>query len=154
MLPNNSKLQKCTTQTRSKKKQERINSNFSSLQTGYHKITANTSNVSPGAQVAPPNEIQEYIDARYLSTCEALWRAFEYDIHFRVPSVERLVVHLPGLNHVRYEPGADLHALLASSAAKNTMLTEWFETNLRHEQARCLTYCDFPKKWTWDASAR
>ena len=120
----------------------------------YFEITANTSNVSPGAHVAPPNEIQEYIDARYLSTCEALWRAFEYDIHFRVPSVERLVVHLPGLNHVRYEPGADLHALLASSAAKNTMLTEWFETNLRHEQARCLTYCDFPKKWTWDASAR
>jgi hypothetical protein len=89
----------------------------------YFEITANTSNASPGAQVAPPNEIQEYIDARYLSTCEALWCAFEYDIHFRVPSIERLVVHLPGLNHVRYEPGVDLHALLASSAAKNTMLT-------------------------------
>jgi hypothetical protein len=42
----------------------------------YFEITANTSNASPGAQVAPPNEIQEYIDARYLSTCEALWRAF------------------------------------------------------------------------------
>jgi hypothetical protein len=99
----------------------------------YFEITANTSNALPGAQVAPLNEIQEYIDARYLSTCEALWRAFEYDIHFRVPSVEQLVVHLPGLNHVRYEPGADLHALLASSTAKNTMLTEWFETNLRPE---------------------
>jgi hypothetical protein len=71
-----------------------------------------------------------------------------------VPFVERLVVHLPGLNHVRYEPGANLHVLLSSSAAKSTMLTEWFEANLRHEQARCLTYCDFPKQWTWDASTR
>jgi hypothetical protein len=35
MLPNNSKPQKSTTRKRSKK-QERINSNFSSLQTGYH----------------------------------------------------------------------------------------------------------------------
>ncbi|WVZ88743.1 hypothetical protein U9M48_035226 [Paspalum notatum var. saurae] len=120
----------------------------------YFEITAKTSNASPGPQLAPPNEIQEYINARYLSTCEALWRGFEYDIHFRVPPVERLVVHLPGLNHVRYEPGADLRALLASPAAKSTMLTEWFEANLRHEEARHLTYCEFPKEWTWDASDR
>jgi hypothetical protein len=61
----------------------------------YFELTANTTNASPGPQIAPPNEIREYIDARYLSTCEALWRIFEFDIHFRVPSVERLAVHLP-----------------------------------------------------------
>ncbi|WVZ82292.1 hypothetical protein U9M48_029572 [Paspalum notatum var. saurae] len=106
----------------------------------YFEVIAKTSNGSPGPQLAPPNEIQEYIDARYLSSCEALWRAFEYDIHFRVPPVERLSVHLPGLNHVRYEPGANLEALLASPAAKSTMLTEWFEANSKHEEARHLTY--------------
>jgi hypothetical protein len=71
-----------------------------------------------------------------------------------VPSVERLVVHLPGLNHVRYEPGTDLEELISSPLAKSTMLTKWFEANLRHEEARHLTYCDFPKEWTWDASNR
>jgi len=100
----------------------------------YFEVTAKTSNASPGPQLAPRDEIQEYIDARFLSSCEALCRAFEFDIHFRVPLVERLAVHLPGMNHVRYEPGANLHALLASRAAKSTMLTEWFEANSKHEE--------------------
>jgi hypothetical protein len=41
-----------------------------------------------------------------------------------VPAVERLTVHLPGMNYVRYEPDTDLRALLDSPKAKNTMLTE------------------------------
>lgn len=86
----------------------------------YFEVTAKTSNPSPGPQLVPRDEIQEYIDARFLSSCEAPWRTFEFDIHFRVPPVERLAVHLPGMNHVRYEPGANLHALLVSRAAKST----------------------------------
>jgi hypothetical protein len=50
------------------------------------------------------------------------------------------------MNHVRYEPGADLRAILASPAAKSTMLTAWFDANTKHEYARNLTYCDFPTK--------
>jgi hypothetical protein len=120
----------------------------------YFEVTARTANASPEPHVPPRNEIQEYIDARFLSVCEALWRAFEYDIHYRVPAVERLLVHLPGMNHVRYEPGADLRALADSSVAKCTMLTEWFEANAKHEDARHLTSCNFPKDWTWVASDR
>jgi hypothetical protein len=120
----------------------------------YFEVTAKTSNASRGPDLAPRDEIHEYIDARYLSTCEALWRTVEYDIHFRVPAVERLCVHLPGMNHVRYEPGADLRELLESPAAKSMMLTTWFDANTKHEAARDLTYCDFPKNWTWVASDR
>jgi hypothetical protein len=120
----------------------------------YFEVTAKTSNASPGPQLAPRNEIQEYFDARFLSCCEALWHSFEFDIHFRVPPVERLPVHLPGMNYVRYEPGTDLRALLNSPKAKKTMLTEWFEANLKYAEARTLTYCDFPKEWSWDASQR
>jgi hypothetical protein len=111
----------------------------------YFDVTAKTSNASLGPELAPRDEIQEYIDARYLSACEALWCAFEYDIHFRLPAVERLCVHLPGMNHIRYEPEADLRALLESPAAKNTMLTTWFDANTKHEAAREPTYRDFPK---------
>jgi hypothetical protein len=55
---------------------------------------------------------------------------------------------------VQYEPRAELQALLLSRAAKKTMLTEWFETNLKHSDACRLTYCDFPKEWSWDVSIR
>jgi hypothetical protein len=84
----------------------------------YFEVTARTSNGSPGPQLPPRNEIQEYMDARFLTACEALWRAFEFDIHYRMPPVERLWVHLPGMNHVRYEPDADLRALADSPEAK------------------------------------
>ena len=54
----------------------------------YFEVTSKTTNASPGPGLAPCDEIQEYIAARYLSVCEALWRAFEYDIYYRVPPVE------------------------------------------------------------------
>jgi hypothetical protein len=120
----------------------------------YFEVTARTSNGSPGPQLPPRNEIQEYMDARFLTACEALCRAFEFDIHYRMPPVERLWVHLPGMNHVRYEPDADQRALADSPEAKSTMLTEWFEANAKYEDARQLTYCDFPKEWTWVTSER
>lgn len=120
----------------------------------YFETTAPSGNMSPNHDLAPPDEILEYMDARFLSACEALHRIFEFDIHYRVPPVERLAVHLPGMNYVRYEYGSDLRAVLNSPAAKRTMLTEWFETNTKYEEARNLTYCDFPKEWTWDASSR
>jgi hypothetical protein len=66
----------------------------------YFEITVKTSNAYPGPEMAPPNKIQEYIDARYLPKCEAIWRILEFDIHYRTPSVERLTAHLPGMNNV------------------------------------------------------
>lgn len=120
----------------------------------YFETTAANGNMSPNHDLAPPDEILEYMDARFLSTCEALHRIYEFDIHYRVPPVERLAVHLPGMNYVRYETGSDLRALLNSPVAKRTMLTEWFETNAKDEDARSLTYCDFPTKWTWDSTSR
>ena len=34
------------------------------------------------------------------------------------------------------------------------MLTASFDANAKHGDARNLTYCDFPKEWTWCASDR
>jgi hypothetical protein len=76
-----------------------------------------------GPKMPPPNEIQEYIDAQYLSVCEAIWHLLEFDIHYRTPSIERLHVHLPSMNYVRYEPGVSLAAVLESPVANHTMLT-------------------------------
>ncbi|XP_024964284.1 uncharacterized protein LOC112504568 [Cynara cardunculus var. scolymus] len=42
------------------------------------------------------NEIKQYYDCRYLSVCEASWRIFGYDVHYRTPSVLRLLFHLLG----------------------------------------------------------
>nr|GEW41954.1 ATP-dependent DNA helicase PIF1-like [Tanacetum cinerariifolium] len=40
-------------------------------------------------------KIKDYYDCRYLSSCEAAWRIFKFDIHHRSPAVERLPFYLP-----------------------------------------------------------
>ncbi|CAN6828263.1 unnamed protein product, partial [Brassica oleracea] len=42
------------------------------------------------------NEIQDYINAQYLSACESMWQTFAFHIHKRKPSVEKLIIHLEG----------------------------------------------------------
>ncbi|CAH1443866.1 unnamed protein product [Lactuca virosa] len=44
---------------------------------------------------APVDEIKDYYDCRYLSACEASWRIYGFDVHYRYPSVVRLPFHLP-----------------------------------------------------------
>lgn len=44
--------------------------------------------------------------------------------------------------------------MLESPAAKRSMLTEWFEANKKYSKARSLTYCEFPKEWSWESSSR
>ena len=42
------------------------------------------------------DEIQIYLDGKYLSATEAVWRLFEYDLTRRDPSVQCYPIHLPG----------------------------------------------------------
>ena len=46
------------------------------------------------------NEIQDYVDARYLSACESMWRTFAFHIHKRKPSIEKLIIHLEGKQNI------------------------------------------------------
>lgn len=75
-------------------------------------------------------------------------------LHSKTPSVERLAVHLPNMNLVIYRPKANLSSLLSSNFCQRTTLTEWFVANQQYLVANELTYCDFPMKWSWDASGR
>ncbi|XP_044435332.1 uncharacterized protein [Triticum aestivum] len=100
------------------------------------------------------DEVQEYLICRYICEYDALWRIFGFEIHFKMPSVQRLTVHMPGMNTVYYRAGADLTKIVDSDFLRKTMLTEWFVANEMFEDARSLTYCDFPTAWTWDAKSR
>ncbi|XP_071740008.1 uncharacterized protein [Rutidosis leptorrhynchoides] len=46
-------------------------------------------------KIVEVDEIKNYLDCRYLSPCEAVWRMFSFDIHFSQPSVIKLSYHLP-----------------------------------------------------------
>ena len=100
------------------------------------------------------DEIKEYRSCRYICEYSGLWRIYGFIIHGKIPSVERLVVHLPNMNFVSFSAQANLEPIADSHFLRKTMLTEWFKANLEFEEGLGLTYCDFPTKFTWDSADR
>ncbi|GKD69726.1 hypothetical protein Tco_1323816, partial [Tanacetum coccineum] len=93
------------------------------------------------------DEIKEYYNCRYISACEATWRIFSFDIHYRYPSVERLSFHLPGEQNIVYEDDADLCDVLNKPTVGSSMFMAWMERNKVDAHARTLTYVEFPTSY-------
>ncbi|CAG8807973.1 14076_t:CDS:2, partial [Cetraspora pellucida] len=75
-----------------------------------------------------PDEIKQFINARYISALEAAWRLFGMHLHEEVPNVVRLVLHLPGMHQVVYDPNDEAAIILSHADRQKTTLTEFFET--------------------------
>ncbi|XP_038719916.1 uncharacterized protein LOC120012542 [Tripterygium wilfordii] len=97
------------------------------------------------------DEIKQYVDCRYLAAYESVWRLFEYHIHFRHPSVERLPIHLPFQQNIYYDDHRSLSSIIQQPDVEKTMFTEWMRTNSWSESAKNLTYSSFPSEWVWNA---
>lgn len=106
----------------------------------------------PNLQVSKDDEIQRFIDSRYISAAEAAWRIFHFTIHRQVPNVVRLQVHLPGYHFVTFDPEEPQERILARIAGEKTTLTAFFRANANAELApiaRRLTYQEFPQKFVY-----
>ena len=97
------------------------------------------------------DEIKRYLDAWYISGCEAAWRIFQFPLQYREPAVERLQFHLENEHVVVFPDSMDLDKIISRPNIEKTMFTEWMTANQLHEEARSLTYAQFPTKWTWHA---
>ncbi|XP_022027109.2 uncharacterized protein LOC110928403 [Helianthus annuus] len=102
------------------------------------------------------DEVKEYYDCRYLSACEASWRIFSYDVHYRTPSVMRLPFHLPGKQPVVFGPDEDINQVLNKPSVKASMFLSWMERNKDPNDtlARTLTYVQFPSWYVWKLDKR
>lgn len=104
-------------------------------------------------RVSKNNEIQQFIDSRYVSAAEAVWRIFHFAIHRQVPNVVRLQVHLPGYHFVTFNPEEPQEQILAPAAEEKTTLTAFFKANADPETtliAQQLTYQEFPQQFVCD----
>ena len=79
-----------------------------------------------------------------------MWRLLSFEIHYHWPPIERLPVHLPLMNIIKIKTHTKLTDITTNPKNTKTMLTEWLNTNKKYEEARELTYCEFPEKWLWD----
>ncbi|XP_057248153.1 uncharacterized protein LOC109133695 [Beta vulgaris subsp. vulgaris] len=91
------------------------------------------------------DEIKMYYDCRYISACEAVWRIYGFPIHYRTPAVERLSFHLPGEQTVVYTDQMDVGDVLDRPNVDSTKFLSWMECNQKYEEARQLTYVEFPE---------
>lgn len=66
----------------------------------------------------PIDEIKEYLDCRYICEQDALWRIYGYDIHTKIPAVERLPVHMPNMNMVRFRSNSNLANIVSNDFSK------------------------------------
>ena len=55
-----------------------------------------------GVDVEDRDEILQFLDARYVGPCEAVWRILEFPMHGRSHAVQRLPVHLPDKQQVMF----------------------------------------------------
>jgi hypothetical protein len=66
------------------------------------------SHIQPIQQAAAPviiDEIQAYIDARWVGAQEAVWRISGNDMSERYPPITRLQIHLENMQQVLYREG-------------------------------------------------
>lgn len=115
---------------------------------------------------APVDEIGRYVDARYITSSEAVWKAMDFPMSGMYPRVDRLPVHLEDAQSVTIvepDPAAGQAAVQAArqealDRAANTRLTSFFavcqennpaHTNSgTHPSAQELTYQQFPQYYT------
>jgi hypothetical protein len=95
--------------------------------------------------VAETDEIKKYLNYHYVSTSEAAWHIFKFDMHEQFPVVERLQYHLPNQQMVLFNDDDDVYEVAARTTISRTMLTEWFKVNQKLEVARSLTFDQFPQ---------
>ncbi|KAK9705842.1 hypothetical protein RND81_07G086300 [Saponaria officinalis] len=104
------------------------------------------------------DEIKRYYDCRYLSACEAVWRIFAFDIHYRNPPVQRLQFHLPDEQAVVFDDDTFIDEVLEKPSVGVSQFLNWMSCNNSEDDdmqiAKQLLYCQFPTKFAWKKEKR
>ena len=72
-----------------------------------------------------------------------------FEIHYRQPTVQRLSFHIENQQPVVFKDIEYLDNVIGRPDIKKSKFTEWMKANELYEEARELTYSEFPTKWVW-----
>ena len=98
------------------------------------------------------NEVDDWVDGRFLSAIESAWRLHGFPIHFRSHAVQRLSIHLKEAHSVFFEEKAteeELRGAVDASILKGTKLTAFFDLCKTDPFAATLLYKDVPKHYVY-----
>ncbi|XP_072087869.1 uncharacterized protein [Arachis hypogaea] len=101
------------------------------------------------------DEVQQFIDARWIAAPEACWRIFRFNLYRMYPSVERLQVHLPNQHQVSFYEHQTISEIVNNDYFSRTMLTEFFALNRADDhQSRHLLYREIPEYYSWHSKEK
>lgn len=109
--------------------------------------------VVDGQRVMVCNEINNYLNCRYVSAPEATWRIFEFRMHDRTHAVIGLPVHLENTTQLDFDEGIEIIPELEERTL-TTILEAFFELNERDENARQYLYTQIPEHYVFSPSER
>ena len=95
------------------------------------------------------DEVQRYLQARYIGPTEAVWRLFEFGMHEEYPSVMHLAIHLPGEQPVYFHENTSANDLHGRMQLPRSTLMVFFEYNTLNSDGRQYLYQDFPTYYTY-----
>ena len=104
-----------------------------------------------GESILDYNEIEAFINLRYVGPSEALWRILSLKMHDMSHSVQFLSVHLPHEEIVTFIEGEERRAL---EQMRITTLTAWFALNQTDPDSRDLRYTDITDKYWFTQSKK
>ncbi|KAI3675989.1 hypothetical protein L1987_85585 [Smallanthus sonchifolius] len=102
----------------------------------------------------PIDEINNYVDGRFICPHEAAWRILNFPIHNRNPAVQVLAMHLEGMQNVTFKDSQRLHSIISNPCFGKTTLTEWLKNNNMDSSGRHLRYVDYLSQYRWDKSGK
>lgn len=100
---------------------------------------------SEGQQQVTVDEVDIYLNCRYVSPPEATWRLHERPLFHRSHTVERLPVHLEDQQMVYFQPGGEHQA----NIDRDSKLMAFFKLCQNSETARQYFYHQIPEHYVW-----
>ena len=103
------------------------------------------------------DELNTYLDSRYIGATEACWRIFKFDLRFRSPSVEKLMIHLEGQQNALFSAANLTKQQLEEIAEKNktSQLMKFFEHNAKQKpDEKLYTYDQILRHWRWEKTSK
>ena len=96
------------------------------------------------------DKVKLYLDARYISSCKAIWRLLHFHMQKQVQNVIHLQIHIPHEQGVVFDPANPN----PNAEKKDTTLMGWFNANAAAPEGSeilDILYQDFSSKMVWNA---
>ncbi|KAH7520862.1 hypothetical protein FEM48_Zijuj08G0190800 [Ziziphus jujuba var. spinosa] len=95
---------------------------FKYFNNGHYRVAATFYGIANDGNVhGHMDEINMYYDCKCISPCEAAWRIFGFDIHYKDPPVERLNFHLPNEQNIVFQDTDSIDAIMNRNTMSNLM---------------------------------